>query len=282
MYKASQPVGNLYNASRPEESSVVAIADAGVYESFIVTCPAVSAATQGDYFTFENQAGDTYAVWLDIDAAGTPPSGAAYTAATTKIEVDVATGDTAAQVRTAVLATLGSLTDMTAAASSTAAISIVNDLLGPATNPADTFDEDDSGAGSFTLSAEVAGVASNLQNTYFEISSPTIDYYVWMNVGAEGVDPAPAGTGIEVTLSASDNASAVATAIATAVDGDAAFAATSNGATVSIRNAVTGDAANIGAGDSGMTVNGNSDGSTGGLLSPSASTGTIKVEPDLI
>lgn len=281
MYRPSQQVGNLYNCSRPEESSVAGAEDTGAYASFIVACPAAASAAQADYFNFENQAGDSFAAWLDIDADGTAPNGADYTAATTKIKVSILSTDTAAQVRTAVLAALGSVTDMTASSSGAASVLMTNDLIGTAV-PAETHNAGDTTAGSFTVSAQAGGAASNLQSTYFTLSSPTVDYYVWFNVGGEGVDPAPGGTGIEVTLSAGDSDSDVATAIATAVDAIAAFAATANGALVSITDAVTGDATNIGAGNAGLTVTAITDGTVSGLVAPGSATDALKNEPDLI
>ena len=54
--------------------------------------------TQADYFTFESAAGDTFAVWFDVDAAGTAPTGASYIAATNQIEVDILSTDTEDQI----------------------------------------------------------------------------------------------------------------------------------------------------------------------------------------
>jgi len=48
---------------------------------------------QADYFFF-TAPNRTYAVWIDKDNNGTAPTGAIYTSAGTKIEVDIATGDT--------------------------------------------------------------------------------------------------------------------------------------------------------------------------------------------
>lgn len=65
-----------------------------------------------------------------------------------------------------------------------------------------------------TLTA-VADVASSLNNTYFLLSSSTVNYYVWYNVGGAGVDPALVGkTGIQVAIAI--NATAIAVSIATA------------------------------------------------------------------
>jgi hypothetical protein len=115
---------------------------------------------------------------------------------------------------------------------------------------------DDSGNGSFTVSTSLGGNASNLQNKYFLINSPTVSYYAWLNVNGEGVDPAQAGTPIEVAISAGATTSDIASAIATAVGALAAFDAvadTTNGY-VFINTTVAGEATNAGAGNSGFTL----------------------------
>ena len=69
----------------------------GTAEATVVTIPATSGATQGDYFTMTNKAGVTFAIWLDIDSDGTVPSGDDFLATDYQIMVGIATGDTAAQ-----------------------------------------------------------------------------------------------------------------------------------------------------------------------------------------
>lgn len=92
-----------------------------------------------------------------------------------------------------------------------------------------------------------ADSSSDLNNDYFTLSSAgntAATHYVWYNVGAAGVDPAPAGlTEIEVAISADATASAVATATQAAVDADAAFTASVSGSDVTITNAAVGESA---------------------------------------
>ena len=54
--------------------------------------------TQADYYTFESSGGVTFAVWFDVDANGTAPTGASYVAATNQIEVDILSTDTEDQI----------------------------------------------------------------------------------------------------------------------------------------------------------------------------------------
>lgn len=96
--------------------------------------------------------------------------------------------------------------------------------------------------------------AVSLSNKYFTINSPTAAFYVWFNLDAGGVDPAPGGTGLEVAVTTGDSATTIATAVKTVVDADAAFVSTNTGAVVTITNAAVGAATDITAGNSGATV----------------------------
>lgn len=80
----------------------------------------------------------------------------------------------------------------------------------------------------------VADVASSLNDTYFLIyDGANAGYYVWFDVAGAGTDPALAGkTGISVAIAANASAATVATAVQTAIDGNANFEATVSGATV--------------------------------------------------
>lgn len=58
-----------------------------------ITIPATAGATQGDYIVLKNALSQkTAAVWLDIDANGTAPTGVKYTGADYKIKVSIVTG----------------------------------------------------------------------------------------------------------------------------------------------------------------------------------------------
>lgn len=96
--------------------------------------------------------------------------------------------------------------------------------------------------------------AVGLGNKYFLINAPAGAFYVWFNLDAGGVDPAPGGTGIEVAVTTGDSATTIATAIKTAVDAEAAFVSTNVGAVVTITNAAVGSVTDIDAGDSGASV----------------------------
>jgi hypothetical protein len=235
----------------------VPAADSGVYEVFEVTLPATAGATQADYFTLENfVAGEVFAVWLDIDADGTAPTGAAYVAADFAIEADIATGDSATVVAAAVKTALeasGDFNGFTITADA-GVLTFTSTEIGnvPAAVP---HNANDSGAGSVTVDAVTAGADSDYQSTYFTFRNDSdSEFYAWMNVDEQGVDPAATGTGIEVAFEGGASASVIAAAIASAVNAHADFEASSSGAVVQISavgEAAVTDAAD---GDMGVTV----------------------------
>ena len=103
----------------------------------------------------------------------------------------------------------------------------------------------------------VADSSSSLQSKYFTISGMGTDfaqndYYVWIDVGSGGTDPAISGrTGIEVDISADASNSTVATAVSNAIHAKADFSTAVVSATITVTNAVRGsvtDAANVNAG----------------------------------
>jgi hypothetical protein len=196
-----------------ERTTVTTVADAGAFEQVIVTVPATASAAQGDYFVLTNTAGATAALWLDIDAAGTVPTGAAYVAANSKVPVPILTGNTAAQNAAALVLAAASILNWTAVDNLNGTVTYTQTKVGNCTNAA-KHNENDSGDGSFTFSGEVNGVASNLNSKYFTFSSANDDtnYYIWYNVNSEGVDPAPGGTGVEVAVAAGATDSTVASA----------------------------------------------------------------------
>jgi hypothetical protein len=111
------------------------------------------------------------------------------------------------------------------------------------------------------LTAEVstcnlgARTPAQLANKYFLISSPTVNYYVWFNLDAGGVDPAVVDTtAIPVAISTGNSGAQMATAAAAAIDAEAAFVSTAGTTIITITNAATGSATDIAAGDSVTTV----------------------------
>lgn len=66
----------------------------------------------------------------------------------------------------------------------------------------------------------VSDIAGSLNNTYFIFYSAldATQYYCWINVNGAGSDPAPGGTGVEVTVSTNASTKDVRDAIITAIN----------------------------------------------------------------
>jgi flagellar hook protein FlgE len=90
-----------------------------------------------------------------------------------------------------------------------------------------------------------AGSAAGLAGSYWTISSPSTDYYVWYTVDGSGTDPALAGrTAIPVAVLSTDTAAQVATKTATALAGvtGTPFSASAVGATITVTDTANGPA----------------------------------------
>ncbi len=283
--QAAQRVQDLRSTQQAtaEKSTLTCSADAGVFEVQTLTVPSTTAADQGDFFLYENAAGDDIAVWLDIDAAGTEPDGTLYVASTTKVEVDIVTAataaDNAALVKTSIDASGAS--DITVVDNSDGTLTLTQDLMGPTTDIV-PLDEPESGAGGFAGATVTAGVASDLQNLFFELKNGSdAAFYCWLDVNSEGADPSETGTAIAASVAAGDTATAVATAVAAGLDGNGSFDSSSSGAVVTVTNAATGNATDLGAGDSGFTVIVSVQGRAVGAV-PGENGGAASISPSII
>ena len=100
---------------------------------------------------------------------------------------------------------------------------------------------------------DIAG--ADLGDKYFLLNDASGLVYVWFNLDSGGTDPALDGArGIEVAVSTGDVAADIATAVATAVDADAAFSASATDAVATITDAADGVRGAIDAGTSGAAV----------------------------
>ena len=105
----------------------------------------------------------------------------------------------------------------------------------------------------------VGDVGNSLNSSYFLISSPTTDYYVWINTGS-GTDPSPVGrTEIEVLISTNDSDEDVASAIQNKINTNysTVFTVTKSGNKITVTNVSDGVAedASDGALPTGFTFN---------------------------
>lgn len=230
-------------AGASEATDIEVTADDGAFEEFTFDFPSTALATQADYAYFTAPSGATYAAWLDIDAAGTEPTGALYVGADNQIMVSIATLGTAIDTAAAFVTALGAVTDLTITDNLDGSVSLVSGKLGNLPD-ASVHNAADSGAGSITKNIDVQGSSSSLQGIYLEINSHTKRFWVWINVNGEGIAPTltEAVSLIEVALSGGESSTNVAVAMASAIDALSAFAASSALAIVSVSNSATGTA----------------------------------------
>jgi len=129
-------------------------ATVGLAETTVLTCDTFANSGQGDHVIIENQDGETFSIWLDKDNNGTAPTGALHLAADYKIEVDIATGDTAAQVAGKVKAAIELDENWTGfetiVDNEDGSLDIVTDTIGNTTD-ADTYNSAEGGAGSLSV-----------------------------------------------------------------------------------------------------------------------------------
>lgn len=137
----------------------------GTAEVTTVTIPATADATQADYWHFVAQDGKKFAVWLDIDAAGTAPTGVLYVASDYQIKVSIVTGgsaaDNAALFRAALVANAQWTARVTTGAVATASITVTQ-IYGGAVTDAAPKSENDGGAGSISSSTDTPGADGNV------------------------------------------------------------------------------------------------------------------------
>lgn len=134
----------------------------GEIDEQTVTFPSAAGASQGDFVVIYNQAGESEALWLDIDGDGTPPSAAEYLAAQVKTVVAVTTGDGADDVA-ATAAGAATIADVTITDNTDGTVTFTQDEYG-VTPSFSHYDEDGSGGGSISVAVDNAGVDPAIGN----------------------------------------------------------------------------------------------------------------------
>lgn len=144
--------------------------DKGTPNVETLTIPATADATQADYVVLTNAAGAKIACWLDIDAAGTAPTGAAYVAATTKLKISIVTGGTSAANAAIFAATLdaSAWSNPTKITDNEDGTVTIAQVIGATVAAAVPKNATDSGAGSITATTDTTGAATVLKlSEYF-------------------------------------------------------------------------------------------------------------------
>lgn len=200
-----------YNDKGTPHVETLTIPATGEYGKHTITIPATAAATQADYIViYSASAQKTAAVWLDIDAAGTAPTGVMYTNTDYQIETNIVTGGTAIQnaalVKTAIESEAG-MTDITITDNGDGTLTVDQDVVGWAGDFLG-FNADDSGAGSISSVTDVEGLAGITQGDYIVIENAYgVPMGLWFDVDADGTTPsgaafiAAAGDGVTQMIS---------------------------------------------------------------------------------
>ena len=147
-----------------------------------ITIPATAAAAQGDYVVIKNALSQkTAAVWLDLNANGTAPTGVKYTGADYKIKVSIVTGGTAAQNATLFKNALAAVTafagELTLTDNGDGTVSLVQKYTGVVT-ASDPENTGSTGAGSIGVAQVTAGTAGTAYSLTFAAEGGN-EAYTW-------------------------------------------------------------------------------------------------------
>lgn len=282
MYNPSQSLNVLKGdgTGANEQSYLTPSAMGGTGEVQTITVAATSSAAQGDYFILEEPGGDKIAFWLDIDANGTAPTGAAYVASDNQVEINIVTGGTAVQNAALVAAAIESVGAFSVVDNLNGTVAVTFNMVGNAAAPT-RHNTGDTGNGSFGVTTTTAGTAPTVQGKYFTFANTSTSYYGWFSSSGNGSDPAPGGTGVQIALSGDESNSEYLAAISSAIDGTSGFTSEVDGSRVIVSVDAEGAATDLGAGDSGFTVEVKSQGYSGSLK-PSTNPGSLSINPSTI
>lgn len=206
----------VYTNTAAGVQTITPIADTGRKQAQTVTAVAdVAGSLNSTYFLLSSvntstKAQKNFYLWLD-NGSGVDPAVPARTA----IHVTYSNDDTANTLATAIRAALNALSGDFVATGSNAAVIITNVAFGPVTAAADG-----SAPTGFSFGSATAGIASNLNNTYFLLQDQgsAHTYYVWFNVDTIGTDPAVGGrTGVPIAISSGATAATIGTGLASAI-----------------------------------------------------------------
>lgn len=228
--------GRIFSMTGPfaETFTIQLMTTAGVTEQTRVQI--VSVPAENTYFFISSPMRDFYC-WFN-KGTGTDPN----IAGRVGVELDISAAATAAAVKTVCQNTIGALDEFTTTTVSSTIFQFRPVLVGNTTDwsqeTADPYINQN------VLNQGSGGPAflTRFDNgDYFTIDSPTNAYYVWLNIGGDGTDPAVSGKiGIEVALSYADTNITAGTKIAAAINAEADFTASSASGTITVTCTETG------------------------------------------
>ena len=203
------------NASVGQRSNFVDGVPPTNFDFEVITEGADATSLDGKYFILPDINGNV-AFWFDVDNSGTaePSHGASRSVEIYTVTTAMSANNVALEVQKALTSGTGYTTALREEATITT----------------------------------VADVAGSLNNKYFLINSANdvTKFYVWFNVGGGGTDPLLAGrTGIPVAITSGESAISIATAVASQINAQADFSASSVGDIVTVLNAAGGATTNL-------------------------------------
>jgi len=155
----------------------------GVVNEETITLPTTAGAAQADYVVLTNWNGETAAVWLDIDAAGTVPTGVKYTGADHQSKVSIITDGTAAQNGTLfynalmVRSTLQNWTQYVTIVDNENGTVTITQTQAAVVDAADPEDLGSTGgAGSITASTDAAGLTGTIYDEQITVVGGNTPY----------------------------------------------------------------------------------------------------------
>lgn len=128
--------------------------------------PATADADQADYVSFSNVAGDIFGAWLDIDAAGTEPTGLFYGNSDTEVKVSIVAGGTAIQNAAAFVTAFNLIpsTGITLTDNEDGTVLVTNDAYGWSGDGV-SMNADDSATGSIDVTPIITGLGTSVVRT---------------------------------------------------------------------------------------------------------------------
>lgn len=240
-----------------EQSSVTAVADVGALEATTIVAVAdISGSLNSTFFTFSDALdAHKYYVWFD-DGGGVDPTPAGFPNGIHVVYTDGASAATlGGLVRTAI--GLSTAATYITVGGSGSTVTLTNKKMGNSTDAADGAAQTH-----FSITVNVQGHASTLNNSYFTFSS-ALDahkYFAWYNINSEGSPPVVAGrTGIEVDAAAGASASTLGGNTRAAIVASAAntyITTSGSGANITLTNDTMGNSTDTADGTSptGFTI----------------------------
>lgn len=284
-FRADQSVGAIKSSYEgAADVAMLTVSDLdSVYNVITLTIPATASAAQGDFALFYDSVNGKFAVWLDIDAAGTEPAGPIYSAAAVKIMAGIATGDTAPQAAAKVKTALENNATFVEnfSVSINGAVLTITDLYTNAHNTPVVKNSSEAGDGSITAATTTSGAAPSKCGKYFSAYLDGGEHYFWVSSNSTGADPAASGTGHEIALVGNETNTQYLDAIVSEVNGVVASSCERDGSVIKILGADNSNVADTTAGDTGWALNIQAQGNAS-IISPGMSPSSVLVNPATI